>query len=62
MKNAKKILIYADAELASWLDAESKRTGAPITELGRRALQAFRYTTCGQPEEKEVTLEGTSIS
>lgn len=46
----KKLIIYLSADtadLAEWLDAQSKRTGVSVTELGRRALQAFRYTVEG---------------
>jgi hypothetical protein len=47
MTHKKKISFYADEDLVQKLNEESDRTGAPVGELIRRAVQAFFYTLDG---------------
>jgi len=39
--------LYLSAEQLEWLRRESERTGAPVSELIRRAIDAYR---AGKPD------------
>jgi hypothetical protein len=39
----KRISFYATPEQVAWLDAESERTGAPLSEVCRRAILTYQY-------------------
>jgi hypothetical protein len=39
----KRVSFYATAEQAAWLDAETERTGAPVSEVCRRAILTYQY-------------------
>lgn len=39
----KKIIFYADPDIVRFLEAENARTGAPISELVRRAVKLLAF-------------------
>ncbi len=43
-KNREKYSLYLDPEQMIWLRAEEERTGVPVSESIRRAIDAYRAT------------------
>jgi len=48
-------IVYMEAEQADWLKRESERSGAPITEIVRRAVNEYRRSREEAPRETQPT-------
>jgi hypothetical protein len=55
----KKIIFYAPDELVAWLEEKSRETGAPVSELCRRALDFVRKVNVTR-EAKPAELQWTN--